>query len=94
MHEKKSSMEFKTVLTLWKTFEEKINALRDQKAGLFLAQRIDFAIQPGNAANLLGIMPVDSDAKEFFGAWTTLVHIFLLFGCIYICVLLVFIHDT
>ena len=41
---------------------------RDQRAGLFLRQRISIAIQRGNASSLLGTYPIDSDADELFGA--------------------------
>ena len=43
-----------------------VDASRDQRAGFFLAQRIGIAIQRGNAASLLGTLPVDIDGEEFF----------------------------
>ena len=45
-----------------------VDSSRDQRAGLFLGQRISIAIQRGNAASLLGTFPADSDADEFFDA--------------------------
>ena len=46
-----------------------VDASRDQKAGYYLGQRISMAIQRGNAASLLGTLPVDSDGDEFFDAF-------------------------
>lgn len=37
-------------------------------AGLILGQRIGIAIQRGNAARLLRIIPIDVDVDEFFDA--------------------------
>ena len=45
-----------------------IDASRDQKAGLFLGQRISIAIQRGNAASLLGTLPLDTDSEEYYDA--------------------------
>ena len=45
-----------------------VDASRDQRAGLFLGQRISIAIQRGNAASVLGTFPIDSDVDEFFDA--------------------------
>ena len=42
-----------------------VDSSRDQRAGLFLGQRISIAIQ---YASLLGTCPIDSDADEFFDA--------------------------
>ena len=39
------------------------------RAGLYLDQRLRFVIQRGNAASLLGILPVDSVGEEFFDAF-------------------------
>ena len=46
-----------------------VDSSRDQRAGLFLGQRIGIAIQRGNAASLLGTFKNQSfDADEFFDA--------------------------
>ena len=45
-----------------------IDASRDQKAGLFLGQRISIAIQRGNAASLLDTLPLDTDSEEYYDA--------------------------
>ncbi|KAJ8719299.1 hypothetical protein PYW08_011474 [Mythimna loreyi] len=45
-----------------------VDTSRDPRAGFYLGQRISIAIQRGNAASLLGTLPVDSDAEEFFDA--------------------------
>lgn len=47
-------------------FKELIDNSRGQKFGLFLAQRISFAIQLGNAARLSGTLPVGDDAADLF----------------------------
>lgn len=43
-----------------------VDASGDQRAGSFLGQRISIAIQRGNAASLLGTLPIDSDLREIF----------------------------
>ncbi|PZC84994.1 hypothetical protein B5X24_HaOG203315 [Helicoverpa armigera] len=43
-----------------------VESTRDQRAGLYFGQRICIAIQRGNAASLLGTIPADSDADEYF----------------------------
>lgn len=53
-----------------------IDAYRDQKTGLFLAQGISIATLNGNAAGPLGTLLVDYDAEEFFD---TRMHTLLLF---------------
>ena len=40
----------------------------DPRAGFYLGQRLSVAIQRGNAASLLGTLPVDSVEEEFFDA--------------------------
>ena len=45
-----------------------VDTSRDQRAGSFFGQRINIAIQRGNAASLLGTFPDDSDVVEYFGA--------------------------
>ena len=35
-----------------------VDATRDQNAGVYLAQRISIAIQRGNAASMLGTLPI------------------------------------
>ncbi|XP_075975622.1 uncharacterized protein LOC142976226 [Anticarsia gemmatalis] len=45
-----------------------ISTTRDQRAGLYLGQRISIAIQRGNAASLLGTLPGDGDAEIFYDA--------------------------
>ena len=37
-----------------------VDSSRDQRAGLFLGQRISIAIQRGNAASFLGTCPIDA----------------------------------
>jgi hypothetical protein len=43
-----------------------VDASRDQRAGSFLAQRISIAIQRGNAASLLGTLPMPIGEEEFY----------------------------
>lgn len=45
-----------------------VDTSRDPKAGFYLGQRLSIAIQRGNAASLLGTLPVDGDEDEFFDA--------------------------
>lgn len=55
-----------------------IDASRDQKAGLFLAQRISFASQRGNAVSLLETLAVGDDAVQFFDACIMLLFLFII----------------
>lgn len=41
-----------------------LDVSRNQKDGHFLAERLSIAVQCGNAASLLGMMPVDRDAVD------------------------------
>jgi len=43
-----------------------IDASHDQRAGFYFAQRISIAIQLGNAASLLGTLPVVHDAERYY----------------------------
>ncbi|XP_061706829.1 uncharacterized protein LOC133517513 [Cydia pomonella] len=43
-----------------------IDATGNQKAGQYFAQRIRIAIQRGNAASLLGTLPIGSDLRDVF----------------------------
>ena len=40
----------------------------DPRAGFYFGQKVSIAIQRGNAASLLGTLPVGSDEEEFFDA--------------------------
>lgn len=43
-----------------------LESSRDQKAGLYLGQRISLAIQRGNVTSILGTFPMDSDLGQIF----------------------------
>jgi hypothetical protein len=49
-----------------KRLQRLLYASRDQRAGSFLAQRISIAIQCGNAASLLGTLPMPIGEEEFY----------------------------
>lgn len=43
-----------------------IDATGDQRAGQYFAQRVSIAIQRGNAASLLGTLPIGTDLGDIF----------------------------
>jgi hypothetical protein len=43
-----------------------VDASRDQRAGSLFAQRISIAIQRGNAASLLGTLPMSIGEEAFY----------------------------
>lgn len=47
-------------------FKRLIDACRDQKAGLILAQRISIDMQYGNAVSFLGMLPIYDKSEDSY----------------------------